>query len=205
MKKWIIVSIAVLVALIVLSVLMFHLKQNETTYNSPIATLQVTPQFLELNQTNKLFNVSVDVKDVVDLYGFEFKLSYDTGVLDALNITEGPFLKSGGPTFKAKMEINETTGTIYVAITLYETKIGITGSGTLVTITFNATSLGESRLNLYDTILGNSKGDPIKHEVIDGKVEVIPETYNVVVLLAFLIVSYLSVLSYTKSFRLLKG
>jgi len=199
---------SLLVLTIVMILMLIHssiLKQTINVKSSTTEALLYVYPAEESAGVGDTFLIDINVENVSDLYGFEFKLSYDTGVLDALNITEGPFLKSGGPTFKAKMEINETTGTIYVVITLYETKIGITGSGTLVTITFNATSLGESRLNLYDTILGNSKGEPIEHEVIDGKVEVIPETYNVVVLLAFLIVSYLSVLSYTKSFRLLKG
>ena len=141
----------------------------ETSSSDTVLYVYPTKKYIT---TSSSFLIDINVENVTDLYGFEFKLSYDTTILDATNITEGPFLKSGGPTFIAKMEINETTGTIWVAITLYEVEKGVDGSGTLVTITFEATALGDSPLHLYDTILGDSYGNPIPHSTKDGIVYV---------------------------------
>ena len=162
-----------LVLTIVMILMLIHssiLKQTINVKSSTTEALLYVYPAEESAGVGDTFLIDINVENVSDLYGFEFKLSYDTGVLDALNITEGPFLKSGGPTFKAKMEINETTGTIYVAITLYEVEQGVNGSGTLVTIKFKAASSGKSLLHLYDTILGNSLGEPIPHTTKDGTV-----------------------------------
>jgi len=133
--------------------------------------LFVSPSFSEINVgENKV--ISIDIANVIDLYGFEFKLKYNTYLLDAIDVAEGDFLKSGGDTFVSKMEINDTAGYVWVAITLMSAPSGVSGNGTLATITFEAISGGTSTLGLYDTILGDSYGNPIPHTVENGTISI---------------------------------
>ena len=44
------------------------------------------------------FSLEIEVVDVVDLYSFSFDLTYDPLVVEAISVTEGGFLKSGGNT-----------------------------------------------------------------------------------------------------------
>ena len=133
--------------------------------------LFVSPSSSEMN-IGETKVISIDVANVVDLYGFEFKLKYDTYLLDAIDVAEGDFLKSGGDTFVSKMEINDTAGYVWVVITLMSAPSGVSGNGTLATITFKAINSGISQLGLYDTILGDSYGDPIPHTVENGTISI---------------------------------
>ena len=133
--------------------------------------LFVSPSSSEMN-IGETKVISIDVANVVDLYGFEFKLKYDTYLLDAIDVAEGDFLKSGGDTFVSKMEINDTAGYVWVVITLMSAPSGVSGNGTLATITFKAINSGISQLGLYDTILGDSCGDPIPHTVENGTISI---------------------------------
>lgn len=117
------------------------------------------------------FTVNILISNVADLYGFEFKLRYNTTILDILNITEGNFLKKGGTTFFYK-ERNTAEGYIYVISTLLGPIPGVDGSGMLATITFKAIGNGVSIIDLYDTKLRDNQPRPISHITIDGSVEV---------------------------------
>jgi hypothetical protein len=105
------------------------------------------------------FTVNVTISNVQDLYGWEFRLNWTTTLMDAVNVTEGPFLKSGGSTFFT-VNMNATAGSMIVDCTLLGSVNGTKGSGTLATITFYAKNVGQSPLNLYDVILANSSEPP---------------------------------------------
>lgn len=132
-------------------------------------TLYVDPSTSTVMVGQK-FTVNVTISNVVCLYGFEFKLSYNTTILDAVSVEIVPFLNE--PTFVAKKEINDTLGRIWVAILSLPPAPPKDGNGTLLTITFNATAEGTSTLNLYETKLGDDQAQPISHIVFDGSVEV---------------------------------
>lgn len=120
----------------------------------------------------QVFTVDITVLNVDDLYGFEFKLDYNTSQLDCTGITEGPLLQGGGTTLIYKEEINETTGRAFVAISLLGVEYGVSGSGVLATLEFNATGTGVSQLHLHDTLFSDSGANPITHLTYDGVVEI---------------------------------
>ena len=113
-----------------------------------------------------IFSIDVVIANVANLYGFEFKLGYDTSVLDILNVSIQPFLNE--PVFLSKDETNEDLGRYWLAISSTAPAEPKTGSGTLVTITFEVTADGTSVLDLYDTKLADPNAEPIPHEEIDG-------------------------------------
>lgn len=125
------------------------------------------PSVYTATSSGDIFTVEVNIANVSNLFGLEFKLGYDTTILDALEVVEGSFLGSFGATIPFKLEINETSGFIWVAIVL----LGPTpaeGDGTLATVSFECTGIGEYVFDLYDTKLVDAEVLPIAHHVTDG-------------------------------------
>jgi parallel beta-helix repeat protein len=123
-------------------------------------TLHVDPSTNSVLVGNT-FVINVVVADVADLSGFGFTLGYNTTILDAL----GAWVPKP---FEPPIIIELQDGYVIVTAT---SPIPLSGSATLASITFNATAVGSSILNLYNTTLLDSAGDPIPHTTIDGSVK----------------------------------
>jgi hypothetical protein len=118
-------------------------------------------------EVNNEFLINVSIANVTDLYGWEFKIKWNSTLLDARNVTEGTFLKTQSETFFV-IDINNTAGYIRAACTLIGDIPGVNGSGTLATIEYYVETPGECVLDLYDTKLVNSTEQPIGHNINDG-------------------------------------
>jgi len=149
---------------------------RSSTAEFVVPTLYIDPQ-ITIGRVSETFSISVSVAEVIDLYGWEFKLYYRNDILNATEVLEGPFLKTGGPTYFTGApsetrgiwnDYNATHGRIHVWCTLLEEIPGVDGTGVLATITFKVTKSGESSLTLSQTFLINSKVIEIPHENIDG-------------------------------------
>ncbi len=116
------------------------------------------------------FTVNVSVADVTDLKGYEFRLRYNTDILDATDVTSSPFLSSS--LYCVKRVIDDSEGYIWVACMMpLGPGEGVSGSGTLETITFQVKDKGESDIDLYRTVFGDHTGESIPHTVEDGYFE----------------------------------
>jgi len=124
------------------------------------------------------FTIDINVEDVTNLYGFDFKLGYDTSILDTTQIEIGTWL-SGGAECKffsqiipgdtcAIIKSVDAGGYVWVVVTLLQPAAPVNNSGTLATITFQVTGTGVSALDLYETVLVNSDAIGISHNVSDG-------------------------------------
>jgi len=136
---------------------------SSTTY------LSVDPQkIINTNlRAGLTFTINIKVTGVFDLYGYEFKLRYNTTVLSATSIVVGSFLLPGYNEWAS--QINDTGGWLYYSVTQdFGEPSGVNGSGVLATITFLVDGYGYSVIDLYETILGDSRFLPMPHEVIDG-------------------------------------
>jgi len=136
----------------------------------PTATVSVSPSTVTASKGQN-FSISVSVSSVLDLYGWRFKLSWNTTLLDVVNTIEGPFLKAGGSTFFT-YKINDTLGYILADCTLLGNVSGVSGSGTLANVKFYAKNQGKSILGLYDTMLVSSQEQLIIHTVNNGTVTI---------------------------------
>jgi hypothetical protein len=116
------------------------------------------------------FSINVNVTGVSDLYGWQFSLNWTATVLNVVNATEGPFLKSDGDSTFFYYNLNATAGQVTVVCTLLGSVTGISGSGVLTTITFNVLSSGQSPLNLYNVILLNPQETAIPSQLSNGNV-----------------------------------
>lgn len=90
-------------------------------------------------QVGEQLTVTIDVAGAVDLFSYGFEIGYDPAVLSFLSADAGSFLSdSGGVTtaFQSGLE-DGSAGTLLVAeARTMDPKAGISGSGTLLTLTF---------------------------------------------------------------------
>ena len=79
-----------------------------------------------------------------------------------LRSSEGDFLKTdGGSTFFQKGSINNTTGKITKLSSARLSEDGVTGTGTLLSVTFTAKTPGQTQLTLENFQLAAITGEPI--------------------------------------------
>ncbi len=160
---------------------------------SPTA-VSVDPSSYTAEEIGVVFQVNVTVQDATNLAGYEFKLGYDTTILTATNITYGGIF--GDTYFPLISVINDTEGWLHYSDMEEFGEPAFTGSGVIATITFNATALGSTDLDLYDTKLGDDSvpSTPIDHETIDGSVTVIPEFPPSMILSLFSVITLIAVI-----------
>ncbi len=114
------------------------------------------------------FTVRVMIAEVADLYGWEFRLQWNPTLLDILSVVEDRFLKSGGSTFFS-YKIDSSSGRMIADCTLLGAVSGVSGGGSLATLTFYVKSAGSSSLDLYDGLLLDSSEQPVSFELADGE------------------------------------
>ena len=166
MRKELITSTLLLTfTLLLLSVLALKFMVCiKTSSSTPI--ICVDPQ-TSVGAVTQNFTVNINISDVIDLYGWEFKLGWNATVLDVVEVYEGPFLKSVGDTFFT-YKVNSTASYIIVDCTLLGLVPGVSGNGTLATVKFYVKNVGDSVLDLYDTVLVDSNEQTILHTTVDG-------------------------------------
>ncbi len=108
------------------------------------------------------FTLNFKAENVFDLAGWQFDISFDPAALEAVEVTEGDFLKTnGGTTFFQEGTIDNTTGKITGLNATRFNEDGATGTGTLLSVTFLAKAEGETQLTLNNFQLGSTAGEPI--------------------------------------------
>ena len=110
------------------------------------------------------FTLRLSAKDVADLAGWQVDIAFDSAVLEAVEVSEGDFLKAEGvSTFFVPGTIDNTTGKI-TGLNTARLGDGISGTGTLLSITFTAKTTGETRVTFGNFFAGSSGGDVISSE-----------------------------------------
>ena len=108
------------------------------------------------------FTLNFKAENVFDLAGWQFDISFDPAVLEAVEVNEGDFLKiDDGATFFQDGTIDNTTGKITGLNATRFNEDGATGTGTLLSVTFLAKAEGETQLTLNNFQLGSTTGEPI--------------------------------------------
>lgn len=130
---------------------------------------------LEMSVANSATGVDLTVSawDVVDFSAYQFTLNFDPALLDALNVTEGAFLPSGGSTFFYPGDIDNVAGSVtFVFGTLLGPGDGVDGSGDLATFSFGIERAGLASFSLSDVLFLDSTGVDIPVEISDLVAEV---------------------------------
>ena len=121
------------------------------------------------------FTLDIGAKDVFDFAGWQFDIAFDPADLEAISVTEGAFLKMGGSTLFQGGTIDNAAGKIEGLRAIRLSAQGVSGTGTLLQVTFKAKSGGETRLVLQNFEFGATTGEAIPagpHEIritVDGQ------------------------------------
>lgn len=162
-----------------------------TAYSSPATTMYVDPA--SLTNPSSPFSVNINVSDVADLYGWEFKLYYNKTILTISTVTIGPLLNDtagAGNTWASVTTTdayNATHGRIYAAQSITGDRPGATVTTpdkTLASLSFTVDGpAGTTPLSFADTKLvgfnytTNKAIFSITHTATDGSVTItgVPE------------------------------
>ena len=118
--------------------------------------------------TGDTFILDIRAENVFDMAGWQFDVAFDPAALEAIDVSEGNFLKTGGTTLFQGGTIDNAAGKIEGISAIRLSTQGVSGTGTLLQVTFKAKSDGETRLVLQNFEFGATTGDLIPagpHEV----------------------------------------
>ncbi len=130
--------------------------------------------------------INVTVSGVHDLWGWDIAdLTFNSAVLNLTHVTEGPFLKSAGPTFfisTASVPMVQQ-GVLPSVDDAFNENITVSGSGTLATLTFRVVAAGTSPINissadlynqyvLNETMLEEGLHEAIGTTIVNGNVDI---------------------------------
>ena len=108
------------------------------------------------------FDFNVRVEHVTDLAGWQFDFSFNSAVLEALDVSEGDFLKTdGGATFFQSGSIDNAAGKITGLIAGRLSEGGVSGSGSLLQVGFKAKSEGDTKVALSNFLFGSANDESI--------------------------------------------
>lgn len=178
-----------------------------TGVSANTAQVYVDPPTVTIEEVGGNATVAINVSEVVDMYSYEFWLSYNTILLDALEVTIGPVAPPDafvGPVDPETMEwkpIYDEEGLVKVSVSFLSPP-AFTGNGTLAYVTFNGTAAGTSVLELIDehTVLLDPEYDEIySWPPVDGEIVVVPE-FPAILAMPLLLIATLAAAFLRKTF-----
>ena len=108
------------------------------------------------------FTFDVRAENVPDLAGWQFDLAFDPAVLEAVDVSQGDFLKSdGGTTFFQSGSIDNAAGKITGLIAGRISNGGASGSGSLLKVEFKARSKGDTKVALSNFLFASATEESI--------------------------------------------
>jgi len=119
------------------------------------------------------FSVNIMVANVTNLYAWQFNLTFNPTILEAVDVVEGPFLKQLRTAIMPPPNINNTAGWVYAAAAFFNwEEAGASGSGVLAVAIFRVKTAGMTSLHISSetallTFDGNLPVD-MTYEPVDG-------------------------------------
>jgi len=139
-----------------------------------VATFSVDPATTTV-PVSAVFTVNIIITDVANLNGWGFNIIFDPVAVECVDVTEGPFLQSGGPTVFVGPVIDNTVGFVKAIAVLYASA-HVSGSGTLAYVTFHCKGPTDTHLHFdeTDTGLNDPALEIIPSARVDGYVQQLP-------------------------------
>lgn len=173
-KKTVAVIVLLCTAMFPIAVAVWSL--NTIQAENPELFIDPPSLYFDALVPGKRFSINISVAKVTDLKSYELKLSYNTLMLDVVDVA---FLPDANLPV-GNLGVNDTSGVIWIS-TVYDGDAITTASPvTLAVITFKMMGRGISPLHLYDTALKDSLGVPITHSTGDGVVYILRHDVAVV-------------------------
>jgi general secretion pathway protein D len=101
--------------------------------------------------------VNVNVETVQDLFGAPMKIGYNGKVLKLMDVRRGAFLAQDGEQVTFTKTITEEPGGAIISLNRVAGSGGVSGSGTLVTLLFQAIAPGTSEITFNELTLRDAK------------------------------------------------
>jgi hypothetical protein len=143
-----------------------------------VPELSITPTWLpgpgELGDVGDVYDMTVSIADVTDLWAIQFTVKYPEflGVLSPQNYVEGPFVSGNGawPTafYVSNDALNGELTFIIMRLPYGETREGVSGSGILATFEFLVVEAGEGGYGVMDAILLDPTPEPMPYTTAKG-------------------------------------
>ena len=140
--------------------------------------VKVVPETVQ-PRSGKDFTVQVAVEDVLNLYGLDVQMSWNTQFLTYVNHTARipvEFHSDGilhEPVNMIFDDVDTGAGTIRVAYVSMAPAPPFDGNGTVFEITFHAKTNGTCVLEIFSSMLADDFGNPIPHNIKNGTIEII--------------------------------
>jgi general secretion pathway protein D len=94
------------------------------------------------------FTVNILISGAQNVYSVPLQLNYDPNKLQLMNVSNGGFLSQDGQTVALVHREDETSGTLQITATRPPNSGGVSGQGSVVTLTFMAKAGGQSPLTI---------------------------------------------------------
>jgi general secretion pathway protein D len=102
-----------------------------------------------INQTKgATFTVNVLISGAQNVYSVPLQLNYDPSKLQLVNVSNGGFLAQDGQAVALVHREDEATGTLQITATRPPNSGGVSGQGSVVTLTFMAKASGQAPLTI---------------------------------------------------------
>jgi len=133
--------------------------------------ISINPSVYIAHQKNELFNITVNIDNVENFSGYRLSLTYNNSLLTVAQVFLGSFF-AAPPKSQFSFDNSTTPGSLQINCSLSNPANPISGSGILASVTFKAlyvqNSTLESPLKLSQSVLLDSKLNPIVHDYVDA-------------------------------------
>jgi general secretion pathway protein D len=120
--------------------------QNKAAQTTP-GTFTFDPATLT-EAKGSTFTVNVMLSGGQNVYSVPVQLNYDPNQVEVVNVSNGGFLSQDGQTVALVKRDDPTTGTLQITATRPPGTGGVSGQGSVVTLTFMAKSPGQSAITI---------------------------------------------------------
>lgn len=143
--------------------------------SNPVPTLKVLPANSGLVRVNGTFTVDIMVYDVIDLYGVDFKLHYDSNVVKVKSIVDlnpNNVLGTNPLVTKNVYDNESTTGSVWYAGSVAGNVYGFDGIGKIIRVEFIGVGAGVTDIYFGEYELIDAKVQPISASTEGNQVEI---------------------------------
>jgi general secretion pathway protein D len=124
-------------------------SQTPTSTNVPPGAVAFTFDPASVNQAaGSTFAVNVVLSGAQNAYSVPLQISYDPNLLQVVNVSNGNFLSQDGQAVALVHRDDDSTGTLQITATRPPGAGGVSGQGTVVTLTLVAKAAGQSTLTI---------------------------------------------------------
>ena len=120
-------------------------------------------------------SIGITASEADGLFGFQFDLSFDDSILEYQSITEGTFLNNNGADTTFCIDPSTSTAGLIKNYACTRLKangqvVGVSGTGTLATVTFRVLSTGASSLTLSNVKFADTSANKIDADITSGQI-----------------------------------